>query len=191
LPNLELAPIYNAANINLPIDLSANSTARASLLAVFVCPSDQRTGVFFTTSRLIEGPIAAQTISYAANQGNGGSSTANGLFVVNKSIRPKDIKDGMSTTIAVGERCSYVVQNASLGALSDGRGGEQVLAMPTMQGLNQAARTPNTFCGPHTSSVLFLMADGSARTITRTINPSVLQALASRNGRETIDGGSY
>lgn len=191
LPQLELNPLYNAANISLPIDLSANGTARASLVAIFVCPSDQRNGVFFARSQLTQDMISVQTISYAGNQGNSDSSPANGLFLVNKSIRPKDIKDGTSTTIAVGERGAYAVQNAWAGALSDGRGGEQVLATATAQGLNQSGFSPRTFCGPHTGSVLFLMADGSARSLSRTVNTSVFRALASRNGRESIAGDSY
>jgi prepilin-type N-terminal cleavage/methylation domain-containing protein/prepilin-type processing-associated H-X9-DG protein len=191
LPQLELQPTYSAINVNLPIDLPANATARTTALMNWVCPSDRQTGQFATTSQFFNDTVAAQTTSYAANQGNGAISSGNGLFQANKALRPKDIKDGMTSTLAAGERASFIVRNAWAGALSDGRGELQVLAQATTDGLNPIAASPSVFSGPHPGVVQFLMADGSARPVGTGVNPMVLQALASRNGRELIDQGSY
>ncbi len=187
LPQLEQGPIYSAININVPIDLPANITARTSALSIYVCPSDRKTGVFTRTSQLAGGPIDVTTISYAASQGVSNSGTGVGMFQPNKSTRPRDLKDGASNTIALGERPSFVVQNAWVGALSDGQGGEQVLA----SSLDPSAASSSAFSGPHSGVVQFLMADGSARPIKMTINPKVFQALTTRSGREVIDQNAY
>jgi prepilin-type N-terminal cleavage/methylation domain-containing protein len=191
LPQLEQVPIYNALNINLPIDLAANVTVRMSSLAMYVCPSDRNTGAFSVPSQVIDGPVGAQTTSYAANGGTSGATQPNGMFLMNKSVRPKQIKDGMSNTFAAGERGSFVVQNAWAGALGDGRGGAEVLAMVSNSGPNSTSPHPTSFCGPHPGVTQFLMVDGSVHPIKATIAPSVYQALATINGKEVIDQGAY
>jgi prepilin-type N-terminal cleavage/methylation domain-containing protein/prepilin-type processing-associated H-X9-DG protein len=191
LPQLEQGPTFNAMNINLPIDVAANATVRTSALAIYICPSDRNTGAFSVTSQLTGGPINAQTTSYAANGGANGASQPNGMFVMNKSVRPKQVKDGMSNTFAVGERGSFVVQNAWTGALGDGRGGTEVLALVFNSGPNPTNPSPASFCGPHPGVTQFLMADGSVHPIKATINPVVYRALSTCNGREVIDQGAY
>jgi prepilin-type N-terminal cleavage/methylation domain-containing protein len=191
LPQLEQSPVYSAMNVNLPIDVAENATVRMSALAIYVCPSDRNTGAFFVTSQLAGGLISSQTTSYAANGGTDGASPPNGMFVMNKSIRPKQVKDGLSNTFAVGERGSFVVQNAWAGALGDGRGGAEVLAFVSSNGQPPTNPSPTSFCGPHTSLTHFLMGDGSVHVIKATINPTVYQALATCNGREVIDQGAY
>ena len=191
LPQLEQGAVYNAMNVNLPIDVAANDTVRTSTLGIYVCPSDRNTGAFIVTSQVTASPVEARTTSYAANGGTDGPTQPNGLFRLNRSVRPKDVKDGLSNTFALGERGSFVVQNAWAGALGDGRGGAEVLAI-----VSQSRPDPNNpsatgFCGPHTGLILFLMGDGSAQPVKTTINPMVYQALATRNGREIIDQGSY
>ncbi|MDR3637806.1 MAG: DUF1559 domain-containing protein [Isosphaeraceae bacterium] len=191
LPQIEEATIYSSFNINIALDLAGNATSRTALLSVHVCPSDRNTGAFVTTSALAGGPVEARTTSYAANQGVMGSVPGNGLFLPNKSIRPKDVKDGLSSTFACGERGSFVVQNAWAGALSNGRGGEQVLAQVITPVTFAGTPPATTFSSPHTALIHFLMGDGSARPIKTSINPGVYSALATRNGRETIDAGAY
>ena len=191
LPQFEQGPAFSAMNVNMPIDVAANATVRTSALAIYVCPSDRNTGLFTVTSAVTGGPIEAQTTSYAANGGTTGSTSGNGVFRMNRSVRPKDIKDGLSDTFAAGERGSFLVQNAWAGALGDGRGGVEVLAMVSTSGPNPTTASPSGFCGPHPGLTHFLMADGSVHPIKATINPTVYRALATRNGREVIDQGAY
>ncbi len=191
LPQLEQGSIFAALNVNLPIDLAANATVRTSALAIYVCPSDRNTGAFSVLSQLAGGPVNAQTISYSANAGTDGSNQPNGMFTMNKSVRPKQVKDGLSNTFATGERGSFLVQNAWAGALGDGRGGVEVLAMVFTSGPDPTNLNPASFCSPHTGITQFLMADGSVQPIKATINPMVYRALATRNGHEVIDQGAY
>jgi prepilin-type N-terminal cleavage/methylation domain-containing protein len=191
LPQLEQDPIFNAMNVNLPIDLPANATVRTSALAIYVCPSDRNTGAFSVASQLAGDPVEARTTSYAANGGTQDAGQPNGMFRMNKSVRPKDVKDGLSNTFAAGERGSFLVRNAWAGALGDGGGGAEVLAYASSGGLNPAGPSPSGFAGPHTGLCQFVMVDGSVHAIKTTINPSAYRALATRNGREVIDQGAY
>jgi prepilin-type N-terminal cleavage/methylation domain-containing protein len=191
LPQLEQSAFASALNVNQPIDVPANDTARTSALAIYICPTDRDTGTFRVNSHLTGRPVEAQTTSYAANGGTDGSSQPSGIFRLNRSVRPKDVKDGLSNTFAVGERGSFVVQNAWAGALGDGRGGVQVLATISQTGPDPANPSPTSFIGPHTGLTQFLMTDGSVHPIRATINPAIYRALATRNGREAIDQGAY
>ena len=191
LPQLEQGAIFAALNVNLPIDVADNATVRTTAMAVYVCQSDRNTGRFSIASGVTGGPIEAQTTSYAANGGTNGASQSNGMFRMNKSVRPKDVKDGLSNTFAVGERGSFVVQNAWAGVLGDGRGGVEVLATVSNGGPDPRNASPSMFCGPHSGQTLFLMADGSVQAIKASINPMVYRALATRSGREVIDQGAY
>ena len=83
-----------------------------------------------------------------------------------------------------------MVQNAWAGALGDGRGGVEVLAIVSTTGPNPASPSPSSFLGPHTGLTDFLMADGSVHPIKATINPNVDRALATCKGREVIDQGA-
>ncbi len=189
LPQLEQASVYQSINIAIPVDAHENDTVRLTALAVFVCPSDRRSGAFTETSTLPRGPTEARTTSYAGCQGIGGSLPGNGLFVANKSIRPRDVRDGLSQTLAVGERGSFLVQNAWAGAMSIGRGGDQVLAQTpsASSGLGATDTQPTSFASPHPGVIEFAMADGSIRAVKKTVDPAVYRALATRNGREVIN----
>jgi prepilin-type processing-associated H-X9-DG protein len=120
-----------------------------------------------------------------------GLSMFNGLFRMNEAIRSKDVKDGMSNTFAVGERGSFVVQRSWAGALGDGRGEVQVVAIVSTNGPDPLSASPSGFCGPHDGPTQFLMADGSVHGIKATIRPMVYRALATRHGREVIEQGAY
>jgi prepilin-type N-terminal cleavage/methylation domain-containing protein len=170
LPELERIAIFNAINVALPTDLAGNATARTSIVATYVCPSDRYTGAFSVTSQLSGRQVEAQTTSYAANGGTVGSSSFDGLFRVNRSVRLNDVKSGLSNTFAVGERGCLVARNAWVGALGDGRGGAQVLAKFTSRPPDPTDPTPAGFYGPHPGITQFLMADGAVRAIKATID---------------------
>jgi prepilin-type N-terminal cleavage/methylation domain-containing protein len=191
LPQLEQRPVYSASNINLPIDVADNATVRVLAQAIYVCPSDRNTGAFSVASQLTGGSVDAQTTSYAANGGTSATSQPNGMFTMNKSVRPKQVKDGLSNTFAAGERGSFVVQNAWAGAMGDGRGGVEVLATVSTSGPSPTSSSPTSFCGPHPGFTQLLMVDGSVRPIKATINPTIYRALATRAGREVVDQGAY
>lgn len=95
------------------------------------------------------------------------------LTGLGKPISKDDIRDGMSTTLYAGE----VVSNFKPWADPTNR------RDPTL-GLNTS---PQGFGGPWSSHMTtFLLADGSARSISDNIDPKILKALATPNGSETV-----
>jgi prepilin-type N-terminal cleavage/methylation domain-containing protein len=219
LPQLEQGPLYNASNMDLPIEYSANLTSRTTALGVYICPSDRNTGPF-TSIRNDGSPIVeAQTISYAGNSGqeawvsgqnveiDHAPDRTNGLFLRNVVVRLGDVTDGTSQTFAVGERGCLLTRTAWAGAIQDGvctvspfspssseavaRGAIQVLVHADDSAINSPIADPDNFFSAHECGAHFLMADGSVRFVKQSIDMIVFRALASRNGGEVIGQDAY
>ena len=115
LSQLEQSSLYNANNFSLPVEHAASATVRMTRLNVYVCPSDQYNGIF--TTKQEDGTVIVDmaTNSYAACFGAGLEialvpDQGNGMFVRNFSRGLRDVTDGSSTTIALGERGSTLTQ---------------------------------------------------------------------------------
>ena len=113
LPQLEQAALYRQFDTNIPIWDVANLVPREEYLSVFLCPSDPYSdGTFVVrdeTSNPVERYAAA---SYAANWGPADATVnlddtpvqSQGVFYRNSDTRVRDITDGLSNTLALGER---------------------------------------------------------------------------------------
>ena len=211
LPYLEQTPLYASTNFELPVEHPANQTIRSTQLAIYVCPSDLETGSF-TVERADGSPIGNfQTTSYAACFGAGAEITyapdsGNGLFRRNSVVRYRDILDGTSTTVAVGERGACLVQTPWAGApqggvsllspnappqfqasySSTGTGPELVLAHVDDLTLNAPGTGADNFYSAHPAGAFFLFADGSVRFVHDTTRLDVLRALCTRDGSEIV-----
>ena len=140
LAQVEQGAVYNAINFTLPIEASANSTARLTKINTFICPSDasfvaQFTVVDDSTSNMALGtPICdVASSNYVGCVGSGdpsslypysptddppGRDNGNGLFFRNRSIRIAEITDGTSQTLAVGEKSQNLARATWTGAVS-------------------------------------------------------------------------
>jgi prepilin-type N-terminal cleavage/methylation domain-containing protein/prepilin-type processing-associated H-X9-DG protein len=210
LPYLDQRPLYDGTNFNLPIEQGVNQTVRLTGLNVYTCPSDIDAGLFTAKDKFGSPVCEAQTSSYAANYGRDGSITANpgggtGLFIRNTPILLCSITDGMSTTVAVGERsgleqaiwigaaegavCSIGPYSLSQSTSVKG-GGVQVLfradTAGAYRGFLKVFADPDDAYSAHPQGINFLFADGAVHFIQRTVDQHLYGYLCSRNGGEPI-----
>ena len=219
LARMEASTLANSCNFSIPIEWAENLTSRTASVATYICPSDWNTGLF-TAIREDGSPICpASSMSYAGNFGRevrlrgvsvdiaDAPTHGNGLFLCNRVIRLGDVTDGLSGTIAVGERGSLLTRVPWAGAIdravctispdspsqSDGvsLAAVQPLAHLDDIGINDPNADPDNFFSAHPGGAQFLMADGSVRFIRKSVSISVLRALASRDYGEAISQDSY
>lgn len=141
LPQLEQSAVFNAINFSLPIEVSANATARLTRINTFACPSDasfapQFTVVDTNTTNVTLGNSICDVASsnyvgcfgkgdpsslypFNPTDGSPGRDNGEGLFIRNRSIRIASIIDGTSQTLAVGEKSQNLARATWTGAVTN------------------------------------------------------------------------
>lgn len=181
-----------------------NQAAVATPLSVFSCPTDDKPPSVALYGPAEPGHATLATSSYSASMGafharlcaqdglvDAGSRArhADGLFVVNECRAVRDVTDGTSQTIAVGEtRWWDTTRNVLYGSVR-GDGQADCSDVSTKDGgpfrhLKSARLAMNTpkaaaprkyftaFGSVHPGGAHFLMADGSARFLSETLSHS-------------------
>ena len=213
LADLDQAPLLNSIDFRLDIKQPANAKARATVLSLFRCPSEIFTATFPAqdpTGVPLVPEIRIAYASYVGVNGNGGvtdassslTSTNDGAFLRNQSMRAGDITDGLSNTFLVGERCSTMSLTSWVGAIT-GAGVDSVRAPGSVEG---SAALVLGHCGPHMPNnpqvtdadalssfhpqgVQFVFCDGSVHFISSNISQQVYDALATRTSGDIV--GEY
>jgi prepilin-type N-terminal cleavage/methylation domain-containing protein/prepilin-type processing-associated H-X9-DG protein len=215
MPYSELSALH--ADLNLR-DVSrgcyANSQGQGSLasqtIPQFLCPSDY----------IPENPIRYNTYYYGVNSyfGNAGTFSwfigdvrpgkgFDGIFQINSRTKPKDISDGSSKTVMVGERHSFEpnwVDAAGNQQLHTRRGWawsrymavQDVLCsafvpinfMMSSSSRSQQDQRLNAFGSAHDGGCYFVWCDGSVRMLTleSTSDLGVFQLLCRPSDGETV-----
>src|SRR5262245_18589483 len=212
LPYLDQVPLYEMLQWNLAVDDPPNEAPRTKTVKTFVCPSDFDTGVFTVLNQFNLKIGFAATNSYAACYGYGGdvgeaAGYGNGVFYRSSRTRMADIRDGASTTLAIGERAAWMCQAPWVGALSFGTVRTNphsptllaaieeapVMALArTIDGpLNNPYSSPYDFYSPHPGTGQFLFVDGSVRSMSFQVSAEVWKAIGTRNGGETVSESDF
>ena len=207
LPLLEQSPLAEQIQWNKAVEDDDMTSIRTQILQVFVCPSDTGAGMMGVYSQTNKFMCEAASTSYAACYGFGGPigeqpTLGNGIFYRNSHTRFQDIADGVSTTLAVGERAALFCPTPWAGVVSDGtvrtnvnspsfvaaieEAPVMVMARTNLYPLNQDYSTPYDFYSPHPVAGMFLFADGSVRALRFDLSPDVWRAIATRDGGETV-----
>jgi prepilin-type N-terminal cleavage/methylation domain-containing protein/prepilin-type processing-associated H-X9-DG protein len=203
LDDLEQGNLRRQINFALDIGDNANAVPRVQSLPIYLCPSDNPPTTFVpadATAGLAAanyvGVFGSEPIS--ADEGGG-----DGIFYRNSKTRIRDIRDGTSNTLMVGERSGRVAYSSWTGALT---GSEVPPNAPTKYGFGSAGvlclghigyasdmHTPNNplnrvedFSSRHPGGVNFVFADGGVRFLPDTIDPVVWHALGTRAGGEPV-----
>jgi prepilin-type N-terminal cleavage/methylation domain-containing protein/prepilin-type processing-associated H-X9-DG protein len=214
LDDLEQGNLKQTLRFDLQISDQANARARVTILPIFVCPSEVKTGTFAVVDAAGSPICEVARGSYVAMNGVLGVSNDafdnNGVFLRNRTIRIADVTDGLSSTLFVGERCTSMSSTTWTGAVTGGvvpavrypDPGDQLAnaeAAPALV-LSHGSRdhlpnNPLVFDADATASfhiggVNFLFGDGSVQSITNRISGTVYEALLTRDGGEAV-GSDY
>jgi prepilin-type N-terminal cleavage/methylation domain-containing protein/prepilin-type processing-associated H-X9-DG protein len=216
LADLEQRPLFDAVNFALPITVPGSMTVRTASLAAFLCPSDVGDG--FATVKDDAGRALLTDLSagqYVASAGqlepDEYPDTNNGVFYRNSRIALRDITDGSSTTLMVGERSRNVADATWVGAVPTARlctnprwpvqecgpASTMVLSHTGSEGTG-AIYVPNSkssmvddYWSFHRGGCNFLFGDGSVRFIKESVNPTIFSYLSTRAGGEVVGSDQF
>ncbi|QEH35500.1 hypothetical protein OJF2_40520 [Aquisphaera giovannonii] len=219
LPEMEQRPLYAAYNFNVENFDPSNRTVVGAQIASFLCPESpleqsplaSEDVVRFDGTKYPTGSAFGRC-NYAANWGgsqntlgqdfakiNGGYR---GVMLTVKATGPKgpttcfrtqDIRDGMSNTIAVGEKRDS--QGWDVGGYA-GSEFDVATSPDFLQTADPAQKDDpllrKVFSGSfHVGQTHFLLCDGSVRPLRATMNKAAWYALLTRDGKEVISADSY
>jgi prepilin-type N-terminal cleavage/methylation domain-containing protein/prepilin-type processing-associated H-X9-DG protein len=209
LPHIEQTPLASQIDYKQDMAGAKYEALRKTRVSIYVCPSDPGVGVFTVFNEFNSPLVDAYTNSYAACLGAGAdvgeqADNGSGVFFRNSAIRPVDVLDGTSQTLAIGERAAYFCKTPWAGAVSFGsarttegapvylaaveEAPTQVMCRTGKLQLKDPYSTPYDFFSAHPQCVNFLFCDGSARRLNMTVTTATLAALATRLGQEAIVG---
>jgi prepilin-type N-terminal cleavage/methylation domain-containing protein/prepilin-type processing-associated H-X9-DG protein len=211
LPQIEQKPLFDAVNLNLPIEDAGNPTCRLTRIAVYLCPSDDQAPSWLAMKRDASGtPIRSICQVASANYvGMYGTSDpgidGDGVFFRDSFITIAAILDGTAYTIAAGERGHSLGEATWVGSVTgaalfpvdnDGIGYPRVESGPGIilghAGGNLGPGDPNAevnqFYSRHPGGVNFLFCDGHVSFLKTTLNSKTFRALATRAGAEVLSG---
>ena len=211
MPQIEQGPLQNAINFNLSIEVPANLTARLTSVAGFLCPSDTVPPAWNVSARDASGNPTAllgqvASSNYVAVFGTSDPGIdGDGLFFRDSSVAYRDITDGLSLTLALGERSHRLGEATWVGSVTgatlfpsdnDGVGYPRAESGPGMTlghaggrlGPGDPRGEVNQFHSLHPGGVNFLFADGHVVFLKTTLASSTFHALATRAGGEALSG---
>lgn len=218
LPQMDQGNLYSKLDFTAPIDGLAAAPWRMTSLPAFICPSDD---AFTPIIDVYNVGFEKRLCQMAAASYVGSAGTVrptckicrdefDGVFGRNRAIEPADITDGLSNTIAIGERSNYWAAAAIWGVVprsilldqqQKGKyvaGPAYVLGTTFVEGFNieeiamddhsTMHSLAESYFSRHVGGGFFVFCDGSVRFIRDTAEPGVMNALSTR--AEVAFGGS-
>ena len=214
LPQLEQAPVFSALNFSTAVESPDNLTGRLPTVNAFLCPADTVRPSWTAWTRDSAGnqlqPICdVGPSNHVAMFGiTEPGIEGEGLFFRDSAVALKDVIDGTSQTIAVGERSHKLGEATWTGVVTDAilfppPGDNDGIGRPRAEnasgmvlghagerkGPGDPTSDVNQFHSLHAGrGVNFLFIDGHVAFLKSTMNYQTYLALATRAGGEVISG---
>lgn len=187
LPQMEGKNVYEAINFeHRPHCFDHARRANLPYLTsveAYTCPSDPQADGRYPNY----GGAAFTVTNYFGVSGNNTSDwPGNGSFFINGGVKLRDITDGTTSTVIVGER--GLPSGVYWGwALCGGGFNDAYLSMRlgVAPGDDSGAHN-NHFWSHHTGGAQFMMGDGSVHFLSNNVNHGTALALSTRAGGEVV-----
>lgn len=206
LPYLDQANIYNNLNFSgstpfVPANFS--STTCLTPVQPFLCPSNPQPDTIVNKAGAFAGALpngmprtdmagVADSISWKCNSGAGvrPTSVGNGLLYAISRVKMRDIIDGASNTLMVGEITGSLSQSGLNGNSFTGYDvfdtSNGLNSIDTVPGGGTFAFRPQGFSSYHVGGCHFVLGDGSVRFISENIDQGTLSGITTRAGKEVV-----
>lgn len=207
LPQMEENAIFRVIDFKLPIE-DARNGVRVANIPSFFCPTDSVPRVWQAKRRDASGNPLEQICEVAASNYVGMYGTTepgvdgDGIFFRNSKVAMKDITDGSSNTIAVGERAHQLGNATWVGSVTDAilfPEDENEIGQPHTEhssgmvlghagegiGPGASGGDVNQFYSLHGEGANFLFADGHVTFLSADMDYKTYRAMATREGDET------
>ena len=200
LPMMEQSSLFQSINFNEGAYAGVNSAARSTNLATLQCPSD------WESRTTTPGGMNIGLANYAGCYGGEDvpiDANNSGLLFLNSSIGYRQIRDGASNTMLIGEKIN-VKGTVELGWVSGTRSSLRNTGVPINNGWDLGGPAARNTSGPktplpapsdtatsgfssyHTGGCQCLLADGSVRFISQNIDPKIYSYLGQREDMQVI-----
>ena len=213
MPYIEEGPLHEQLDFTASIRSAASAAVRLTSVPLFICPSD---GMF---ESIIDIPSKSSTIiickmaagNYVASAGTVRPTCKrcrdnfDGVFGRNRAIRPKELQDGLSKTLAIGERASHWSRPVIWGVVPNSKvldnqqpglfaaGPAFVLGTTFHEGFNIETSTEmdhgtmgtfaESFGSQHPGGAFFMFCDASVRFVWDDADPAIMNAMSTRDGK--------
>ncbi len=205
LPFVDAGNLYQQIDFGVAIDDPIHETSISQIVPIFLCPSETIEEIVNLDAHVEHG---GHLVGQAPKQGHDhgellvsrsnysgvfGSTEiddsplkGNGVFYANSRTEMRDVKDGSSNTIMVGERRNDLGPISWVGMVPK-------VDEPFARIVGITDHAPNhpdlhfeDFRSNHATGINVTLVDGSTHFINDNIGSSVFQGLGTRNGREKV-----
>lgn len=176
LPWLEEQAVAERLDLTKAFDDPANADGAAAVLPVFRCPSVARPTATVSGRGVCDyGGIYGERLVSP-------NSPPKGAFLIDRPLGARDITDGLSTTVFVGEDCGFEGRGFADGQWINGRN-----IFDQAYPINTAPAFENDMRSRHPGGAMALLGDGATRFLEVSLDRAVLAGLCTRAGGDRTD----
>ena len=184
LPHLEQQAFYDRYDLRRGPFEEPNFAQLGVGFPVFLCPSDPYSAEIHTAS-LFDGMQFGHT-NYLGSL-DGGKSR--GMFGFNRGVRERQVIDGLSSTIFVGERGVVFDGESTQSWWAWGTATVITATQPFQGGGYEIPQSAIHWWSHHPAGAQFVFVDGSVHFLTYSIDPATFTSLGTKDARDAV--GEY
>jgi prepilin-type N-terminal cleavage/methylation domain-containing protein len=204
LPFMELPALYDQLDFKQPIYSAANQLAGRQHIASYLCPTDDISPDGFVAMGDEQYAMACYVANFGPPDLDETQDKREGPFFRNSRTELREISDGLSNTLMLGERQNgpfrlagahgnhFEYETTWVGAIrdiddaSDDHG--HMVLFQTGHTPNHVASDDRDVAAPHSGVAQFLLCDGSVHAISEEIDAEIYTAMSTMAG--PLNGGS-